>query len=228
MAAVMPHYPAFLNLTGRRCLVVGAGRVGLRKALSLAACDPAEVLVVDPAPASGPWLDLPDGGPIVYAQRPFQDDDLDGRLLVFAATASAEVNDRVQALCAERGVLCNRAETPEDSDFLVPAHFSLDGLTVAVSTGGGSPALARHLRRELEAWFGERYGAMVRVMAALRPMVLALDLPQADNAAVFRALTESMLAETLRTRDVNMAGRILQEHLPQALHARIPEVLDGI
>lgn len=224
----MRHYPAFLNLQGKRVLVVGAGQVGLRKALSLAKCGPAEVLVVDPAPAPAELLDLPDTGPIVYAQRPFADDDVSGRMLVFAATDSAEVNGRVQALCAERGILCNRAETPEDSDFLVPAHVSLDELTVAVSTGGGSPALARHLRRELEAWLGEHYGAMVRVMARLRPLVLDLGLAQADNATIFRALTESMLLEALRTHDMNMAGLILREHLPERLHPRIPEVLDGI
>jgi len=224
----MQYYPAFLNLTDKRCLVVGAGGVGLRKATALAACDPAEVLVVDPAPASGPWLDLPKKSPIVYAQRPFEDGDLDGRLLVFAATDSAEVNDRVTALCSERGILCNRAETPEKSDFFVPAHFSQDELTVAVSTGGSSPALAKRLRRELKAWVGEQYGALVRVMARLRPMVLDLGLDQEDNARIFRTMANSMLLDALGDEDLTMADAILRQVLPQALHPRIPEVLDGM
>lgn len=228
MAAVMQYYPAFLNLSGTKCLVVGAGPVGLRKAQSLAACGPAEVLVVDPAPPSADWLDLPDTGPIVYAERPFEDADLDGRLLVFAATGSAEVNQGVVALCRERGILCNRAETPEDTDFLVPAHFSLGDMVVAVSTGGGSPALARMIRQDLENWFGEHYGDMVRLMATLRPMVLELGLGQQANADLFRSLTRSMLLDALKEHDLSLADLILRRLLPEALHARIPEVLDGI
>ncbi len=224
----MRHYPAFLNLSGKRCHVVGGGQVGLRKARSLAECGPAEVLVVDPAPPSPEWRDLRDAGPIVYAERPFEDRDLDDRVLVFAATADAGVNERVMALCAGRGILCNRAETPEDSGFIVPAHFRRGDLLVALSTGGGSPALARVLRRELEAWFGEHYAAMVRVMARLRPMVLALGLEQADNAALFRGLAESALPDALQGRNMPEAARILRQRLPEALHARIPEVLDGI
>jgi precorrin-2 dehydrogenase/sirohydrochlorin ferrochelatase len=97
--AAMRHYPAFLNLHGRRCLVVGAGEVGLRKVKTLASCHPAEITVIDTAPPSEAMIPLLDDPAVVYNQRPFSDDDIMGRTLVFACTSNAELNARVARLC---------------------------------------------------------------------------------------------------------------------------------
>ena len=131
------------------------------------------------------------------------------------------------ALCHERGVLCNIADAPAESDFFVPAHFTTEGITIALSTGGQSPALARQLRRELEAWVGNRYAALLTLLGRLRPLMLSLELPTEDTREIFRSLVQSPLAEMLTNRQRVAAKAILVEHLPKRLHPHMEELLHG-
>ena len=223
----MQHYPLFLNLTAKDILVVGAGAVGRRKIASLLPCSPRSVTVVDPGLSPADAREFAASGPVRCLPRAFAPDDLTGKALIFAAAGKREVNALVAALCRERGIFCNIADAPEESDFFVPAHATSEGITLAVSTGGQSPALARRLRAELEAWLGTRYAGLFTVLSRLRPLVLGLGLPTEENSALFRALVNSPLADLLEKRQRAAAEALLAESLPQALHARIGELLHG-
>ena len=138
------HYPIFLNLKDRPVLVVGAGKIGLRKTRGLLEAG-ARVTVVSPESDSG-FASLP----VQMLRRRFRASDLAGFLLVFAATNDRLTNHRIGAAAKGRGVLADIADSAADCDFLVPARLARDHLQIAVSTGGENPRLAAEVRRKLE------------------------------------------------------------------------------
>lgn len=223
----MRYYPLLLDLTGMRCLVVGAGEVGLRKVRGLLPCSPALVAVVDPAPP-GPGLAalLASHGNLTYERRPFADTDLEGAQLVFACTSSREVNARVGQACRRRGVLCNMTDDPDAGSFVLPASVTRGDLTITVSTGGASPALARVIRQDIEQRYGAEYEALTRLLAGIRSALLALGHGSGENREVFRALATSPLAELIKTNDRAACLELLQSVLPAPLHPRIGEWCD--
>lgn len=230
----MPHespeknfYPLFLDLSGLHCLVAGLGGVGSRKLQGLLHCAPASILALDmeaPAAELRPLLEQPC---VRFEQRPFRDEDLDGRQLVFAATGNAEVNRHIALLCRERHILCNCIDAPAEGSFIVPAVARSGSMALALSTGGASPALSRRWKGELTTWLEARQ-KMVRLMGRLRPMVLALHDETGHNTALFRALAQSSLQDHLQQGDRQACLRCLQALLPPKLHDRIPELLDVI
>lgn len=224
----MRYYPLYADLSRKRCLVVGAGEVGRRKIGTLAACGASEVLVLETRAPDADLLDTLALPSVTFEQRSFQDSDLDGRFLVIASTSNEELNWRISRACEERGILCNIVDQPEKCSFIVPALFTQGDLTVAISTGGGSPALARKIRKELGEFLGSEYGAVLVLMSRLRPMVLELGLGSPRNAAIFRGLVDSGLLDALERKDQAMASDLLAGHIPGELHARIPEILDGL
>ncbi|MFU8857040.1 MAG: precorrin-2 dehydrogenase/sirohydrochlorin ferrochelatase family protein, partial [Deferrisomatales bacterium] len=144
---------------GLRCVVVGGGRVATRKVGGLLAVG-ARVTVVAPeaSPEVQGWARE---GRVAWERRPFRPEDLEGAALVFAATSDREVNGRVAAESAARGVWVNVADDAEASGFHVPAVLRRGRLAVAVGTGGASPALA--------AWVRDRIGELLP--AGLEPLV---------------------------------------------------------
>jgi precorrin-2 dehydrogenase len=137
-------YPIFLDLTGKAVLVVGAGKVGLRKTRGLLEAG-AEVTVVAPRCDAG-FRSLP----VRWLPRRFRKSDLRGKALVFAATDDRKVNHRVAEEARRLGIPANVADAAGECDFLVPARVRSGDLQIAVSTSGRSPRLAVELRRKLE------------------------------------------------------------------------------
>lgn len=224
----MRYYPIFLDLTDRHCLVVGAGSVGRRKISSLLESDAATVHVVDTAPPSDELQALLEDGRLIYEQRAFSPEDVDGCTLVFAATSDAAVNAAVAAACAAQGILCNCADAPDASTFIVPARIQQGNIAVALSTSGGSPALSRRLRREMEAWLGDRFTGLSELLARLRPLVLALQHETRQNTTLFRDLVDSPLADALHRRDRRACEALLKALLPPELHPHIMELLHDL
>lgn len=224
----MRYYPVYLNLQDRKCLVVGAGEVGSRKIASLLDMGAGHVTIIDTRPAEGPMADIAARENVEYSNREFREDDLDGKWLVIACTSSEEVNWRISNLCNERGILCNIVDQPEKCNFIVPAVVRQGDLTLAISTGGRSPALAKHIRRELQDTFGSEYGRLLMLMGRLRPHVLELGWSTPDNTKLFRSLITSGLLEALESGDLTASKAVLTESLPEQLHQRIPELLDGL
>ncbi|HMB84890.1 MAG TPA: bifunctional precorrin-2 dehydrogenase/sirohydrochlorin ferrochelatase, partial [Methylomirabilota bacterium] len=143
----MAYYPVCLEMAGRRCLVVGAGTVAERKVNGLLGAG-ARVTVVSPS-ATERLLDWARAGRIGMTLREYAADDLAGHSIVFAATDDGLVNAEVARDARAAGVLINAADDPAHCDFILPAVLTRGDLTVAVSTGGASPALARVVRDEL-------------------------------------------------------------------------------
>jgi precorrin-2 dehydrogenase/sirohydrochlorin ferrochelatase len=195
--------PLCLNVTGRRCLVVGGGPVGRRKAAVLQAAGAAVCLVcLEPPPA--------DAAPIEWRQEPYRPDHLDGCQLACAA-ATPEVNGRVAADARRRGLWVNVADDPAGSDFHLPAVLRRGDFLVAVSTGGASPALARRLRDGLAGTFDEAYGQWAALLAELRPLVTAL--PEARRAGVLAWLTDPAWPDRLRTEGPETVRRAMRAGL---------------
>jgi len=138
------YYPIFLDLRNKPVLVVGAGKVALRKTRGLLEAQ-ARVKVVAPR-----WEPAFQSLPVCLLPRKFRASDLKGASLAFAATDDRRVNHRVAVEARRRGIPVNVADAREECDFLVPARLRSGGVQIAVSTGGRSPRLAAALRRELE------------------------------------------------------------------------------
>lgn len=224
----MRYYPMLLNLQGAACLIVGGGEVGRRKLQALLPCEPASVIVVDPRTASPDWQDLLSGGTVVYECRPFDENDVTGKAVVFAATGNAAVNAAVARACRHNGIPCNVADAPQSGSFIVPAHFTSGDILVALSTGGHSPALARRIRSDLQEWFGDRYTALAAFMGRVRPLILDIGLETHRNTEIFRNLVNSDLAEMLRHNRNTEAEALLRNLLPEQLHNRIGELLNEL
>ena len=222
-----PLYPVFLSLVGIHCLLVGLGQVGQRKLSGLLDCNPASVLVLDPAKPSPEAAALLRHGQTDFEQRAFTEADLTGRTLVFAATGSPSENSRIAALCAARGILCNSITLPEEGSFQVPAVARRAPLAAALSTGGASPALARRWKGELEQWLEPR-SRMAALMGRLRPLVLALGDETGQNAQLFRKLAASSLQQWLEEDDREKCRCWLWAELPPALRDHIAELLDDL
>ena len=217
----MRHYPIFLDLFSREVLVAGAGSVGRRKIRTLLKVPVRQITVVDPKPPRPP---LPEADNLLFLPRPFAPADLKGKSLVFAATDNPAINARIVALCVRRRIWSNRADEPESGNFFVPAHTEQNGITVAVSTGGKSPALAGIIRDDLDAWLGTRYLPILLLLDRLRPLLLTLPETGA-RADILNALVSSPLAETLARGDLAGSRDLLRRHLPDMLLPKINELL---
>jgi len=191
-----PSYPATLLLSGRPCLVIGGGRIAERKINSLLhAAAAVRVVTREATPAVA---DLAVTGAIALRLGEYSDADLDGVFLVIVATNNADLNQRVSAECRRRGLLVNVVDQPHLCNFYVPALLERGPVSLAISTGGASPALAKHLRVVLEAVVGEEYGELSELMAGLRGEMFDRYDEQADRAAAWQRLLDSDVLELLR------------------------------
>lgn len=164
------YYPLFLDIKSRRCLVVGGGSVGTRKTETLVRCG-AEVTVISRAFSA----DLSELGKIenpLLVCKDYESSDLDGMFLVFAATSDRALNDRIRRDAEGQDKLYSIADDPDRSCFIAPSIVERGDLTIAVSTGGQSPALARKLRQDLAANYGPEYAEFLRIMGILRKRIL--------------------------------------------------------
>jgi precorrin-2 dehydrogenase / sirohydrochlorin ferrochelatase len=161
-----PFYIACLKLTGRRCLVVGGGDIGLEKVEGLLACD-ADVTLV--APEAHPALvQLAQEGSITWVRREYETADLEGSLIVIAATDDTDVNIRVYDDADKRAMLVNVVDVPPLCNFILPAIVRTGPLAVAISTAGASPALAKRMKREIADLFGEAYADLAVMLNDVR------------------------------------------------------------
>jgi len=173
----MRYYPICVDMAGRACLVVGGGVVAERKASGLLESG-ARVTVVSPAITARleAWAHE---GQIRVIRRGYEPGDLADQPLVFVATDDGVVNAAVAADARAAGVLINAADDPAHCDFILPAVLRRGALTVAVSTGGASPALSRAVRDELETHFDrEDYASLLEVAADARARLRERSAPQ--------------------------------------------------
>jgi precorrin-2 dehydrogenase/sirohydrochlorin ferrochelatase len=160
------HYPLFLDLTDRPVVVIGAGGVAARKIRTLLTAK-ARVTVISPE-ANATIRRLARSKRIRWVRRPYRQGDLRGASLVIAATNDLAVNESVCAEAKRLRVLVNCIAPPSAGNFIVPSHVRRGGISLAISTGGASPAFAKRLRRDLERFLGHGYPRLLRRMSAAR------------------------------------------------------------
>lgn len=160
------YYPIFLNVRGKRCLVVGGGEVALRKVKALLKHG-AKVEVV--SPNFCPELTkLAEAKKISVLSKEYKSGDLKDAFIVIAATGESDINQKVAGEAKRQKIPVNVVDSRERSDFIVPSYFCRGDLTLAVSTAGRSPALARKVRYRLERNFGEEYASLVGLIEEVR------------------------------------------------------------
>lgn len=193
----MKLYPiGLIGLEQQRIVVVGGGNVATRKVTGLLAAG-AVVTVISPA-LSPELVRLADRQQITVVQRAYHDGDLADTWLVIAATNNPRVNDQVWQEAEQRGCLVNVVDDPARGNFIVPAVIHRGEITITISTGGASPALARRLRERLESFIGPEYGDLAALLAELRPYMQARFPDPAVRSQVAFRLVDSDLADIIR------------------------------
>jgi precorrin-2 dehydrogenase/sirohydrochlorin ferrochelatase len=212
MAKIAPYYPIFVDLEGKKVVVVGGGAVAQRKIERLLEFE-AQVHVISQElnPALAGYLRE---GRIKFMGREFTDSELDGAFMVIAATDDSLLNQRVSKSAMEKGLLVNAVDEPYDCNFIVPSVLRRGDLLIAVSTSGKSPALAKRLRKELEKRFGREYESLLTLMGRLRKEILSRGLSQSENRRIFTRLAEDpLILEVISRKDWKELARILNEVL---------------
>jgi precorrin-2 dehydrogenase/sirohydrochlorin ferrochelatase len=166
----MSLFPIFLKLTGRPCVVIGAGEIAESKIDSLRAAE-ARITVIAPA-ASARIAAMADAGEIVWHQREYAPGDLSGQFLAVAATSNPAVNRAVFAEAEAAGILINAVDDPPFCDFYFPSVARRGDLQIAISTAGESPALAQRLRKEIDALLPLDAGEWLAELGNLRREIL--------------------------------------------------------
>jgi len=189
----MTLFPMMIKLAGRKCVVIGAGKVAAAKVEGLLSCG-ARVVVIGPK-AVRRIRDRANAGKLVWRRRRFSPHDLRGAFLAIAATDSPSTNESVFRFCQAREVLCNSVDDPEHCDFFYPAVVRRGPVQIAISTSGRSPALAARLRRELGRQFGPEWSAFVERVGRKRQEILRL--PQSTQRK--RLLKEIGIPSGFRT-----------------------------
>jgi precorrin-2 dehydrogenase/sirohydrochlorin ferrochelatase len=211
----MSLYPVNLKIDNSLCLVVGGGPVALRKCLGLLEAG-AAVRVISPELVPD-LLKLAEDGAVEWFDRPFAEGDLEGVTLVFAATSSREVQQQIAREAKKNGVLLNSADAPLDSDFHVPAHFRRGPMIVSISTGGGSPALAKKLRMQLEKEIGPEYKAVVELLGLIRDGVIAHCSDSRVSGDIFSRLLEGKLVDYVLLQNWFDVQMLLLQELPETM-----------
>jgi precorrin-2 dehydrogenase/sirohydrochlorin ferrochelatase len=207
----MKYYPIFLRLAGRRCVVVGGGTIAARKVESLLAAG-AHVAVISPS-LTAELAARAARGELDHAKRPYRSGDLAGALLAYAATDDEAVQAAVAREAAAGGVLLNVVDRPQSCTFIAPSVLQRGDLTVAVSTGGGSPALARRVREDVGRALGPEYERALDVLARLRRHLHTRALSSAERQRILTGLVGSDLLDRLRAPDTGAVDRLLAEHV---------------
>ena len=163
----IPFYIACLKLSGRRCVVVGGGHVGLEKVEGLLACE-GDVVLIAPS-AIEPLRELAAEGSIRWERREYAGaEDLEGVFMVIAATDDTDVNIQIYDDAERRAMLVNVVDVPPLCNFILPAIIRTGPLAIAISTAGASPALAKRIRDEIAEEYGEPYARLAIMLNEVR------------------------------------------------------------
>jgi siroheme synthase-like protein len=204
--AAITGYPVNLVVDGRRCVVVGAGRIAARKIAALLDAG-AAVRVVSPD-ATGEVRDWADAGKLELVARKFEPADLDGAWLATTATGDPDVDHAVFEAAEERHVWVNSADDPENCSFTLVSVVRSGDLVVTIGTGGRSPALASWLKARLQAGFGPEYATLLDILSEAREELRASGRSSED--ADWRQALDSGMLGSIRAGRVDEAKETLR------------------
>ncbi len=215
----MPRfYPMMVDLTGKPVLVVGGGTIALDKVGLFLKFD-AAITVVSPDLHPDLQAHLA-AGRIRHVARPYRHGDLEGTAVAVAATGDRAANSRVAADARAAGLPVNVVDTPRECTFIVPSVVVRDDLVIAVSTGGASPALAKRVRRDLEARYGPAYGAFVELLRQTRDRLMREGAPFADRQGLFECALGGDTLDLVDRGDLAAVKARFDEMVAQYLSTR--------
>lgn len=205
----MRYYPIFLDLRAQHCLVIGGGEVAERKVATLLQAA-GQVTVISPTltPQLQAWVEE---RKITAHLFPYQKGDMHGFSLVFAATDDEELHRQIAAEAQEAGIFLNVVDRPALCSFIVPAIVSQGDLTLAISTSGTSPALAKKIRQELTQQFGPEYAQALSLLARVRELTANARLTPDERQQIFTTLVESPLLDYFRAGQIDQVDALLQQ-----------------
>jgi precorrin-2 dehydrogenase/sirohydrochlorin ferrochelatase len=215
-------YPVCLDIKDKLCVVVGGGEVALRKVQGLIAAG-AEVRVISPEVEPELAL-LADEGRIDWQRKTFAPDDLCRALLVFAATDDRDVQEQICRQAVLAGQLVNVADDPACCNFQVPACLRRGDLTIAIATGGKSPAVAAMIKARLEPEFGPEYEVLLNLMALVRRQVAGGGYSQAQRKKIYKKILHDDIVELIRSERVDA----LRDHLRSVLGPEMEVDINGV
>jgi precorrin-2 dehydrogenase/sirohydrochlorin ferrochelatase len=205
----MKYYPIYLDISNKRCAVIGGGDVAERKVVRLMDCGG---LVTVIGKTLSPALQaLKDEKRIEHVASDYREEHLDGAFLVIGATDRADVNEQICRDARSRNVLVNIVDDSAHCDFILPSVVERGDLALAVSTAGKSPALAKKMRMELEKLYGPEYEIFLWVLGVLRDRILSRGGPAEANRSLFESLVDSDLLEMIRGKDWNSVKMRIKE-----------------
>lgn len=178
VSGMSKYLPIMLDVEGRRVVVVGGGAVAARKAAPLLDAG-AELAVISPS-LSGPLAAMADQGRLEWISRPYAPGDLQGAVLVYAASDDRAVNEAVAGEARRLGLPCNVASHAEAGSFITPGVLRRGRLTVAVSTSGAGPSAAAEITQRIAGLLGEEYEPYLDFLHELRTEIKRL-VPDAET-----------------------------------------------
>jgi len=205
----MKYYPINLTLKDRKCLIAGGGQVALRKVRRLIACA-ADIRIISPQIVPQ-LLEIARKNIIKMCYRDICSDDLNDLFMVFAATNNETVNTSIAQWARAKNILCNIADRPEESDFILPSVIEQGDLCLTISTNGKSPALSKHLRKRFQDEFGEEYAAFLNMMGKLRTLLNKEISCQKDRQKIYQSLLDSPILDCLKKNDLNTASNTCEK-----------------
>jgi precorrin-2 dehydrogenase / sirohydrochlorin ferrochelatase len=199
-------YPLYLDIKGKKCVIVGGGKVAYRKACSLKEAG-ADVTVISPDICP----EMSNEKELTLINKSYDESCLDGAMLVIAATDDEGVNKKVSLDAGKRNIIVNVVDRPELCTFIVPATVKRGELCISISTGGASPALAKNIREELEAVFGPEYGEYINLLTRMRDIAMSDVKDNAKRRRVLQRLAEKDILEILKTKGTEEAEAKMRE-----------------
>ena len=214
----MSYYPVFVQLEGKKVVVVGGGNVAYRKVLALMECG--AVIHLAGRELTPALKQMVENEEIHFLGHEFSEDSLENAFMVIAATDDKNLNHHISTCARKKGVLVNAVDQPPDCDFIVPSILKRGDLQIAISTSGKSPALARRIRKSLESQFGEEYETFLAMMGRLRKEILSMGLPQKENSRIFQKIVDSDLLEDFSDGFSLRMEEYLKNALPEQVNLK--------
>jgi precorrin-2 dehydrogenase / sirohydrochlorin ferrochelatase len=202
----LKYYPIFLDIKGKKCVVIGGGDVAARKAERLLDCG-AKVLVISPKLA--PELaELTERNLISHIAAQYSDNLIDGAALVIGATNDEKTNAQISLDARGKGISVNIVDDPQKCDFILPSLVQRGDLAIAIGTGGKSPALARYLREELESKYGKEYEIFLNILGDLR---VKMTKNEGRGRDWFNSMLAAGILDSIKDKDAKKAQEIVKK-----------------
>jgi precorrin-2 dehydrogenase/sirohydrochlorin ferrochelatase len=193
------YYPIYLDITDKRCIVIGGGDVAERKVERLLEFG-ARVAVVGKT-LTHTLETMKREGRIDHIDADYDKTCIDGAFLVIGATDNDDVNKNISRDAKDKGILVNIVDDPDNCDFILPSIFTRGDLLISISTGGKSPALAKKIRQEMEKYYGPEFQIFVTIMGSLREKLLLKGYSSDTNKRLFDSVIYSDILQHIQNKD---------------------------